>query len=207
MAASSLPNHATTVSVIEVRGPASGLRGLLRVLVPALLAGLLPAFASAAEAWLLVDTEALAVTVMHDDQPQLTLHNVAIGRYGTTADKLVGDKMTPLGRFRITHIARSTAFHRFIGLSYPDAEHAQNARRQGQISEQQLQAILSAHRLGKAPPHNTPLGGRIGIHGLGEADPDLHAAMNWTRGCVALTDRQVDSLLPWLQIGMVVEIR
>jgi L,D-peptidoglycan transpeptidase YkuD (ErfK/YbiS/YcfS/YnhG family) len=31
--------------------------------------------------------------------------------------------------------------------------------------------------------------------------------MNWTRGCVAVTDRQLDSLLPWVEIGMQVDIR
>ena len=77
----------------------------------------------------------------------------------------------------------------------------------GEISRQQLQAIVSAHRRGKAPPQNTRLGGQIGIHGLGEADLDLHRMTNWTRGCVALTDRQVDSLLGWIRVGMTVEIR
>jgi L,D-peptidoglycan transpeptidase YkuD (ErfK/YbiS/YcfS/YnhG family) len=31
--------------------------------------------------------------------------------------------------------------------------------------------------------------------------------MNWTRGCVALTDEQIDALLSWVRIGMTVEIR
>jgi hypothetical protein len=115
--------------------------------------------------------------------------------------------MTPLGRFRITRIERDTGFHRFVGLSYPDAERAHIGRRQDDVSEQELQAILAAHRRGKAPPQNTALGGRIGIHGLGKADPRLHETMNWTRGCVALTNRQIDSLLPWLHIGMTVVIR
>ena len=182
-------------------------RRTLREPLLALLVSLLPAFAGAAQPWLLVDTEVLTLTVMQDQQPQLTLHNLAIGRYGATAEKYRGDNMTPLGRFRITHIERDTAFHRFVGLSYPDAERANSGRRQGAVSEPELQAILAAHRHKKAPPQNTALGGRIGIHGLGKADPRLHEAMNWTRGCVALTNRQIDSLLPWLHIGMTVEIR
>ena len=172
-----------------------------------LLVALLPAPASAAQPWLLIDTEALTLTVMRDERPQLTLHNLAIGRYGSTAEKYRGDNMTPLGRFRITHVERDTRFHRFAGLSYPDAERAQRGRRQGDVSAPELQAILAAHRRGRAPPQDTTLGGHIGIHGLGDADPKLHETMNWTRGCVALTDRQIDSLLPWLHVGMTVEIR
>ncbi len=180
---------------------------MLGKLLAAVLTGLLPAFAAGAQPWLLIDTEVLTLMVMRDDQPRLTLHNLAIGRYGTTAEKQRGDNRTPLGRFHITHIESDTAFHRFVGLSYPDAERANSGRKQGALSEPELQAILAAHRRGVTPPQDTILGGHIGIHGLGKADPRLHETMNWTRGCVALTDRQIDSLLPWLEIGMTVEIR
>lgn len=173
----------------------------------AVLSGSSSAFAAEDRLWLLVDTTQFELTVMRSNEPQLTLHNLSIGRYGTTAEKYRGDNMTPLGRFRITHIESDTAFYRFVGLSYPDAERAERGRRENAISEQELQAIQSAHRLGKAPPQNTVLGGRIGIHGLGKAASQVHEAMHWTRGCVALTDRQIDSLLPWLEVGMVVELR
>ena len=199
--------NTAAVLMIEVCNCSSRRRRTLREPLLALLFSLLPAFAAAAQPWLLVDTELLTLTVMQDEQPQLTLHNLAIGRYGATAEKIRGDNMTPLGRFRITHIERDTGFHRFVGLSYPDTERANIGRRQDDISERELQAILAAHRRGKAPPQNTALGGRIGIHGLGKADPRLHETMNWTRGCVALTNRQIDSLLPWLHIGMTVVIR
>ena len=179
----------------------------------ALLVWLLPALTFAAETqprtkdWLLVDTHGLTLTVMHDARPQMTLHDLSVGRYGTSTEKTRGDNTTPLGRFRITRIDRRSGFHVFIGLDYPDIERARKAQQAGDISRRELQAIVSAHRHGKAPPQNTGLGGQIGIHGLGEADPDLHRMTNWTRGCVALTDRQVDSLLGWIRVGMTVEIR
>jgi murein L,D-transpeptidase YafK len=174
---------------------------------------LLPTLASAAgigpqsEPWLLVDTSQLTLTVMQDDHPRMTLHNIAIGRYGTSLEKRRGDKKTPLGHFRITKIHRETNFHRFIGLDYPGIEHAEKGRRAGVISQRELQAILRAHRLRKPPPQHTALGGNIGIHGLGQGDLRLHETMNWTRGCVALTDEQVDALMSWARVGMTVEIR
>ena len=178
-----------------------------------LFAWLIPAQAPAAESlprtqdWLLVDTHGMTLSVMRDERPQMTLYDLSVGRYGTSTEKIRGDKTTPLGRFRITRIDRRSGFHVFIGLDYPDIERARKAQQAGDISQHELQAIVSAHRLGKTPPQNTKLGGQIGIHGLGEADPTLHEMMNWTRGCVALTDRQVDSLLGWLRVGMTVEIR
>ncbi len=181
---------------------AAPLRGGLLVMVLALLP-----FAADAQRWVLVDTDALTLTVMDDERPLLTLHDVSIGRYGASRDKRRGDNTTPLGRFRITRIDRQAEFHRFIGLSYPDPARARAALRDGIIDADQHRAIVAAHQRREAPPQNTPLGGHIGIHGLGRADPELHQAMNWTKGCVALTDAQVDTLLLWVDVGMMVEVR
>lgn len=157
--------------------------------------------------WLLVDTHALTLTVMDGEWPQLTLHNLAIGRYGTSPMKRRGDNTTPLGRFRIIRLDRQAAFHRFIGLDYPGVDLAEAAYRQGVISDTQHKAIIAAHRRGETPPQDTALGGHIGIHGIGRGDPALHQSMNWTKGCVALTNEQIDTLLSWVRVGMVVEIR
>ena len=178
----------------------------------ALIAGLLLVLAATtaaadAQRWLLVDTQALTLTVMDGEWPQLTLHNLAMGRYGTSRAKRRGDRTTPLGRFRITRIERDSAFHRFIRLNYPDVERADQAYREGLIGDAERQAILAAHRRDAAPPQNTALGGHIGIHGLGRGDPRLHRTMNWTKGCIALTDEQIDTLLTWVHVGMLVEIR
>lgn len=157
--------------------------------------------------WLLIDTTQLTLSVMQGETPRVTLHNIAIGRYGATREKVRGDNNTPLGRFRVTEVRRQSGFHRFIALDYPDMERAREAHGDGLISDQALNAILNAHRRARPPPQHTSLGGQIGIHGLGNADPQLHESINWTRGCVALTDRQVDALLEWVDVGMAVEIR
>jgi lipoprotein-anchoring transpeptidase ErfK/SrfK len=60
---------------------------------------------------------------------------------------------------------------------------------------------------GKTPPQHTPLGGYIGIHGVGSGDPEVHRAYNWTNGCVALTNAQIDILAEWARAGTPVEIR
>jgi murein L,D-transpeptidase YafK len=155
----------------------------------------------------LVDTQALTLTVIEDGRPRMTLHNIAIGRYGVSPEKRRGDNTTPLGSFRVTRIERNSDFHRFVGLDYPGVERAEKGLQEGLISERELRAIRSAHKRRKIPPQGTRLGGHIGIHGLGGADPALHETLNWTRGCVALTDKQVDALLSWVRVGTIVEIR
>lgn len=183
--------------------------GVPVLLLAVLLLGLSVTVAAAPDAgrWLLVDTQALTLTVMDGERPQMTLHNIAIGRFGTGADKLRGDNLTPLGRFRVTAVRRDAGFHRFIALDYPGVERARRAHSDGVIGDSTYQAILAAHRRGKQPPQGTALGGAIGIHGLGRADPGVHEVMNWTRGCVAISDEQIDTLLSWLHVGMTVEIR
>ena len=177
------------------------------VIAGILLVLALTATAADAERWVLVDTQALTLTVMDGERPQLTLHNLAIGRYGTSQAKRRGDNTTPLGRFRITRIDREADFHRFIGLDYPGVERAYQGFREDVISGAEHQAILAAHRRGASPPPGTALGGHIGIHGLGRGDPRLHETMNWTEGCVALSNEQIDTLLSWVHVGMRVEIR
>jgi hypothetical protein len=87
------------------------------------------ASATAGQPRLVVDTEAQTLTVILTDRPLLTLHDLSIGRYGTTLEKRRGDGRTPLGQFRVTDVKRDSAFHRFIALSYPDAERAARGSR------------------------------------------------------------------------------
>ena len=156
---------------------------------------------------ILIDTGRATLTVFRDGQPLTIFSDIAIGRFGATADKHRGDGMTPRGRYRVVAIEPSRGFHYFIRLDYPSVADAERGRRAGIISERERQAIELAHRERRLPPQDTALGGQIGIHGLGKADPELHALYNWTRGCVALTDLQLDSLLTHITVGMPVEIR
>ena len=61
--------------------------------------------------------------------------------------------------------------------------------------------------MGKTPPQDTPLGGQIGIHGIGNGDQDIHHNYNWTNGCIALTNEQIDQLGKWIKPGVLVNIR
>ena len=68
-------------------------------------------------------------------------------------------------------------------------------------------AILNARDRGQLPPQDTALGGHIGIHGVGRLTTDDHRLFNWTQGCIALTDAQIDELAHWLALGTRVVIR
>jgi len=172
-----------------------------------LLACCLPAMANEQRPWVLVDTQARTLSVMQGEKPALVFADIAIGRYGATLSKRRGDHMTPLGDFRIAWIREDSPFHRFIGLDYPNLEYARRAHQQGRLSRKEWQAIRQAVAKGRLPPQNTALGGRIGLHGLGRGDPKVHQQFNWTNGCIALTNEQIDQLLTWVGKGTRVSIR
>ncbi len=77
----------------------------------------------------------------------------------------------------------------------------------GLIDHKTYYRITDSHVKGEIPPQNTLLGGQIGIHGLGKADLKIHRLMNWTHGCIALTNQQIDILSRWVEIGTRVEVK
>ena len=156
---------------------------------------------------ILIDTKALTLKVMQGDQETLTLSNIAIGRYGTDSDRRRGDNKTPLGHFTIAWITDDTPYYRFFGFRYPSKEYAERAFRAGHLDKTSWDEIRWAFSSGRLPPQDTVLGGNLGIHGTGGGDIYVHEQYNWTNGCVALTNDQIDRLTGWVRIGTPVEIR
>ena len=161
-----------------------------------------PAFGqSENDAWIMVDTSALTLTVMKGDQIKQTFRNISLGRNGYDLQRTEGDGRTPLGAFRVAWINPNSRFHLFFGLDYPNHEHAEQAFRQKLIDFDTYYSIRRALYRGDVPPQDTRLGGQIGIHGIGKGDPRIHAKANWTEGCIALTNEQVDQLAHWIGLG------
>ncbi len=154
-----------------------------------------------ADAWIRVDTERATVSVVVGERAVLELGDISIGRGGATRERLMGDHRTPLGEFRVAAVRTPSQFHRFYVFSYPDLTRARLALQKGDITQSVYRNIAAAHRAGRLPPQNTSLGGNLGIHGLGGADRHVHSLFNWTQGCVALTDEQIDKLDRWIRIG------
>ncbi len=163
--------------------------------------------ASAGEVWLDVDTSTLTLHVMDGQTVSHTFDDIAIGRNGVSRARRLGDQTTPLGSYRIRRINTDSRYHLYFGFDYPTMDQATAALKARAISSEQWQAINLAHLRGREPPADTPLGGYIGIHGIGSGDPKIHEDFNWTEGCIALTNEQVDELARWIKPGTRVEVR
>lgn len=157
--------------------------------------------------WVLIDTEAAVLKVMAGKKVIARYDNISIGRMGTADLHLLGDDTTPLGAYRINAIGRNASYELFLGLDYPTVAHAKLALGRQVIDEFDYEDIVEAHERGAPPPASTPLGGEIGIHGIGRGSLRMHREYNWTHGCVALDNRQIRDLASTVRIGTRVVIR
>jgi murein L,D-transpeptidase YafK len=137
-------------------------------------------------------------------------YRAVFGKGFQNGDKrMAGDKRTPEGDFFICTMNHSKRFYKFMGLSYPGVRHAESGLRNGLISEKEFEVIKKANNERQAPPWDTNLGGAVGIHGrmLGSATvPPQGSGMNWTDGCIALENSDVEEIYSVISIGTPVTI-
>jgi murein L,D-transpeptidase YafK len=157
--------------------------------------------------WILIDTTKLSLEVMQGNKTLAVMNDISIGRNGAGFKSHTGDDITPIGSYRIGWVNDKSQFHRFYGFNYPSVENASTALLGGLLSESSYNAIIRAHNKNRLPPQDTALGGLIGIHGLGSADKAIHKMLNWTHGCIALTDKQINRLGQWIGIGTVIKVK
>lgn len=114
---------------------------------------------------------------------------IALGREPLGPKTAEGDGRTPEGSYVICLIKEQGKYGRSLGLSYPNAQDAQKAYEEGRIDHRTLGNILAAHSEGRRPPWGSPLGGEIYIHEGG-------SSRDWTQGCIALNEEDMNVLFP-----------
>ncbi len=159
------------------------------------------------DVWLAVDTDNLSLAVMQGDTPLKVFENIAIGSNGPTMIKHRGDEKTPLGEFTITQVKPSARFKLFMAISYPNLDHTERAFQEQRIDAREYKTLTYDLKHGRPPSQNTSLGGQLGIHGVGSGDMKIHESVNWTNGCIALTNDQLLELAGWVAVGTRVVVR
>jgi len=148
--------------------------------------------------------------VLFRGERQIKTYRVAFGRGYSDGDKrMLGDKRTPEGEFYICTMNRSKRFYKFMGLSYPGMKHAGYALRAGLITQTEYLKIKQAIDAHQQPPWDTRLGGAVGIHGRVLKDLAVdHSSVgiNWTDGCIALENADVDEIFDVVALGTPVAI-
>lgn len=153
------------------------------------------------EVWVHISIEEQELVVMRGEQRQKAIDYVALGANGVSPVRKQGSRMTPEGDFRIDHINEQSKYLRFFRIDYPNPAVADRALLEGVIDQATRDYIHRYYAQNNSAPMDTPLGGHLGIHGLGNKDPYAHSRANWTDGCNAVTNEEIRALEPWLTIG------
>lgn len=125
-------------------------------------------------------------TVFAKDGQNLKEYRIALG-FAPVGDKLrEGDGKTPEGIYRISGRNPNSRFYLSLRVSYPSAEDRREAAEKG----------------------FSP-GGDIMIHGLPNKAPFLgsaHLLRDWTAGCIAVTNEEIEEIWSMVADGTTIEI-
>jgi murein L,D-transpeptidase YafK len=114
------------------------------------------------------------------------VYRIALGRTPIGHKEHEGDGRTPEGSYRIDSRKPDSSFHRALHVSYPNSRDLQAARSKG-----------------------VDPGGAIMIHGIRNGLGwlgDLHNWVDWTAGCMAVTDWEIEELWRAVPDGTPIEI-
>ena len=124
--------------------------------------------------------------LMRDGTP-IRSYRIALGRQPVGPKVQEGDGRTPEGHYVLDWRNPQSRFYRSIHVSYPNAA---DRRR--------------AHRRGVSP------GGDIMIHGLPAPAAEVgadHVKWDWTEGCIAVTNDEMDEIWELVDNGTPIDIR
>ena len=117
----------------------------------------------------------------------LKSYNIALGGNPIGPKERKGDNKTPEGTYVIDGRNKGSRFHLSLHISYPNERDKNRAK-----------------ELGVSP------GGDIMIHGIKNGFSwvgDAHTAVDWTKGCIAVTDEEIEEISKLAPNGTIVEIR
>lgn len=124
--------------------------------------------------------EARKMHLMHYDRA-LKTYDIGLGFAPVGHKNFEGDGRTPEGEYVIDRRNPNSQFHLSIGISYPNA-----------------QDIAFAKAAGKSP------GGDIFIHG--RPKKYRNGKRDWTAGCIAVTDREMEMIYAMVRDGTPITI-
>jgi murein L,D-transpeptidase YafK len=164
------------------------MRRLVPPLIALLAAGCAPAQADEAE-WpqadfVLVDKSDRVLTLFAGGKPYRNYLNLQFGDAPDGHKRFRGDERTPEGRYAIDYGNPDSAYHLSLHISYPNAADR-----------------TFAETRGRSP------GGEIFIHGQPNWLPAGRLPGDWTDGCIALANAEIEELWQLVPDGTPIEIR
>ena len=126
--------------------------------------------------------ESRKMYLFHHDQV-LETYDIGLGFAPEGHKQIQGDGRTPEGEYTIDRRNPNSAYHLSIGIDYP--------------RPQDVEAALA---LGQKP------GGDIFIHGAPKSAREKRGGRDWTAGCIAVTDREMETIYAMVRDGTPISI-
>jgi hypothetical protein len=150
---------------------------------------------------LVVDKAKREVSVFEQGR-RLAAYPASFGIDPVSDKRKAFDCATPEGLYFVSYKKDVTRFHRTLGLSFPGLADAEKALSSGLISIPEFMRIRDAARKSRPGPCNTGLGCGIAIHGGGVFRQfGQHRERDWTEGCIALDNPDVEKLFAFCRPG------
>jgi murein L,D-transpeptidase YafK len=134
--------------------------------------------------YLIVDKSERLMIAYAEGQPVKAWRGLQFGDAPSGHKQFEGDERTPEGRYVIEGRNPGSAYHLSLKISYPNAADRAFAR-----------------QYGRSP------GGDIFLHGQPNALPMGRMPGDWTDGCIALSNDEIEELWRIVPDGTVIEIR
>lgn len=132
---------------------------------------------------IVVNKGSRSLFLLHDEDV-LESYRVALGFAPVGPKRIKGDGRTPEGTYVIDRRNPNSEFHLSVGISYPNEED-----------------IARARAMGKSP------GGDIFIHGQPNKSARRKKDGDWTAGCIAVKNREIEQIYAMVQLGTPITIR
>jgi murein L,D-transpeptidase YafK len=133
----------------------------------------------------LIEKQARRLTLLTKGEVIKT-YPIALGGNPVGPKERQGDNKTPEGTYIIDSRNGNSGFHLSLHISYPNEQDKRRAK-----------------KLGVSP------GGNIMIHGIKNGFAQVgasHAGVDWTEGCIAVTNQEMEEIYRFVPIGTIVEI-
>jgi murein L,D-transpeptidase YafK len=147
---------------------------------------------------------------LYEDSVLIKTYRANFGLNINNPKSKANDKATPVGEYTICDIDTVHKYYKFLRLNYPNLNDAAEALRKNIITQKEFDELKFQFYYEDCTDANTPLGGNVGIHGIGEYNSifkNLPFVFNWTDGSVAVTNEDINEIYSVVKKGTKVVIR
>jgi murein L,D-transpeptidase YafK len=129
------------------------------------------------------------MVLLDEDENLLSRHRISLGKHPEGRKIKRGDKKTPVGIYKIIDKRKDKKYYKELLISYPNSEDRARAK-----------------ELGVNPGNGITIHAQVPMFWDGKGD-DYTLSHDWTNGCMAMTNKGINTIWNMVALGTPIEIR